>query len=180
MAVECKGNQIRGWLDDQEMFPPLGDKSFAEGKIGFWTKSDSITYFSEIKLVYTPRITLAQNLVRDALKKYPRLVGLKIFAAATNVAGTRIIASTEASELGGLAHPEELNVIQHSAIYYGKENGNVLVTMPLHDGNGEAVAAVKVVMKSFAGQTEKNALARALPIIKQMETRVRTVNDLTQ
>jgi hypothetical protein len=180
LALECKGNQIRGWLNGREMFPPLGDRSFAEGKIGFWTKSDSVSYFSDLKLSYTPKITLAQLLVRDALQKYPRLLGLKIFAASTNHTEARVIASNATAELGTPARKPELEVIAHSAIYYGKEEGAVLVTMPLHDGNGETVAAVKVVMKSFPGQTEKNAIARALPIIKQMETRVRSLNDLTQ
>lgn len=180
MAVECKGNQIRSWLDGKELFPPLGDTSFSEGKIGFWTKSDSVSYFADAKLTYTPKVTLAQTLVREALKKYPRLLGLKIFAGNSNQPVPQIIASTETKELGHPARQEELDVIEHSIIYYGKDNGCVLVTMPLHDGNGDTVAAVKLVMKSFPGQTEKNALARALPIVKQMETRVRSRNDLTQ
>src|SRR5207247_10172041 len=108
------------------------------------------------------------------------VLGLKIFAGTTNRAEPRIVASTEPKEIGAPARKEEQDVIAHSAIYHGKGNGTVMVTMPLHDGNGETVAAVKVVMKSFAGQTEKNAIARALPIIKQMEGRVRTLNDLTQ
>jgi hypothetical protein len=33
-------------------------------------------------------------------------------------------------------------------------------------------------MKPFPGQTERNAIARALPIIKEMETRVRSLKDL--
>ena len=180
MAVECKGSQIRGWLDGRELIPALGDTSFNEGKVGFWTKSDSVSYFSDLKLIYTPTITLAQVLVRDTLKKYPRLLGLKIFAATTNRSEPRLIASAEDKDIGSLAHAEEQNVIAHSAIYYGKGNGTVLVTMPLHDANGDTVAAVKLVMKSFPGQTEKNAIARALPIIKQMEARVRSVNDLLQ
>lgn len=180
MAVECKGSQIRAWLDGHEAFPALGDKSFSEGKIGFWTKSDSVSYFTDVKVTYTPRVTLAQILVRDALRKYPRLLGLNIVAASTNRPTPQIIASTNAKDVGVPAREEELNVIGRSAIYYAKDDGKVLVTMPLHDGNGETVAAVKVVMKSFPGQTEKNALARALPIIKEMEARVRSLNDLTQ
>jgi len=54
------------------------------------------------------------------------------------------------------------------------------VALPLHDRNGEPIAAVKVVMKSFLGQTEKNAVARALPIVKQMEWRAASVKDLLQ
>jgi hypothetical protein len=52
--------------------------------------------------------------------------------------------------------------------------------MPLRDSNGGSVAAVKLVMKSFAGQTEKNAIARALPIVKEMQARVRDLNELIQ
>jgi len=180
MAVECRGSQIRCWLDGKELFPPLGDKSFNEGKIGFWTKSDSVTYFTDIKLTYTPKVTLAQILVRDTIKKYPRLLGLKIFAATTNRAAPQVIASTDPKEIGRPGRAAEQDVIARSVIYHGKENSAVLVTMPLHDVNGETVAAVKVVMKSFAGQTEKNAIARALPIIKQMEPRVRSASDLIQ
>ena len=180
MMVECKGNQIRAWLDGKELIPALGDNSFNEGKIGFWTKSDSVSYFSDLKLKYVPKVTLAQVLVRDTLKKYPRLLGLRIFAGATPGSQPRMIAGTDPKELGSLAHDEEQDVIAHGAIYHGKGDGSVTVTMPLHDGNGEPVAAVKVTMKSFAGQTDKNAIARALPIIKQMEARVRSLNDLTQ
>jgi len=180
MTVQCKGDQIRGWLDGKELIPALGDKSFNEGKVGFWTKSDSVSYFTDVKITYTPKVTLAQVLVRDALQTYPRLLGLNIFAGTTNRAEPRIIASTEAKELGAPAHQQEQDVIAHSSIYHVNANGKVVLIMPLHDANGESVAAVTVTMKSFPGQTEKNAIARALPIIKQMEARVRSVNDLTQ
>ena len=79
-----------------------------------------------------------------------------------------------------MAQKVEADVITRSVIYHGKENNLVLVTMPLHDSNGDSVAAVKVIMKSFPGQTEKNAIARALPIVKQMEERVHSLSDLTQ
>jgi len=180
MTVQCKGDQIRGWLDGKELIPALGDKSFNEGKVGFWTKSDSVSYFTDAKLTYTPKVTLAQVLVRDSLQKYPRLLGLNIFAPTTNRAEPRIIASTEAKELGAPAHHQEQDVIAHSSIYHVNANGRVVLIMPLHDANGESVAAVTVTLKSFPGQTEKNAIARALPIIKQMEARVRSVNDLSQ
>jgi hypothetical protein len=40
------------------------------------------------------------------------------------------------------------------------------------------VAAVKVIMKSFLGQTENNAAARAVPIVKSMEGRIQKAADL--
>jgi len=50
----------------------------------------------------------------------------------------------------------------------------------LRDRNGENVAAIKVVMKSFPGQTEKNALARAQPVAKRIEAHFQTLKDLVE
>jgi hypothetical protein len=52
---DCKGNRIRCLLNGKELIPPLTDNSFSAGKIGFWTKSDSIAYFVDTKLTYVPR-----------------------------------------------------------------------------------------------------------------------------
>ena len=84
MSVECKGHEIRASFNGKELIPALGDKSFKSGKIGFWTKSDSVSYFSDARLAYTPREILAQVMVRETLQRYPRLRGLKICAVPTN------------------------------------------------------------------------------------------------
>jgi len=39
---------------------------------------------------------------------------------------------------------------------------------------------VRVMLKPFPGQTEKNAIARALPIVKQIESRIQSAQDLVQ
>ena len=180
MSVQCEGNSIRCSLNGKEVIPPLTDNSFSAGKIGFWTKSDSVSYFTDVKITYAPRELPAQGFVRDALKKYPRLLGLKIYAAKGGQEGIQLIASSDAKEIGQLGQKVERAVIERDVAYYGKEKDSVLVTLPLHDRNGEAIAAVRVVMKSFPGQTEQNALVRALPIVKQMEARVRTAKDLIE
>ena len=71
-------------------------------------------------------------------------------------------------------------MLTRGSVYYGKGNKMAVVTMPLHDRNGDRVAAARVEMRSFAGQTEQNALARALPIVKSMESRIQNADDLTQ
>ena len=53
-------------------------------------------------------------------------------------------------------------MIKQGEVYYGKEKDSVSVIMPLRDRNGDVIAAARVVMKPFAGQTEQNAIARAL------------------
>jgi hypothetical protein len=50
--------------------------------------------------------------------------------------------------------------------------------MPLRDKNGDAMAAVRVVMKSFPGQTEENAIVRATPIVKEIQARANALDDL--
>lgn len=179
MTIECHGNRIRATLNGKEVIPLLDDKSFTRGKIGFWTKSDAVSYFTDVRIEYTPKEILAQRLVRDSLKKYPRLVGLKVIAPTAEHADAKLIASSDPAELGQAATDSDKDVIQRGVVYYGKRSGEVLVTLPLHDSNGDAIAAVGVIMKSFPGQTEKNAIERALPIVKAMEAKVRSVAELT-
>ena len=46
------------------------------------------------------------------------------------------------------------------------------------DRNGDTVAAVRFVMKGFPGETEQNALVRATPMLKKMQTRATAVDSL--
>jgi len=179
LKIECRGTSIQAWLNGKEALPTLEDKSFSSGHVAFWTKSDSVTYFSDTTIIYKPKETLAQVLVKDAYKKYPRLLGLKIYAPVENQ-NLRVIASLDSAEVGQPAPAEIKQVLVERGYYYGRDSGEVALTLPLHDSNGEKVAAVRLVMKSFPGQTEKNALARAMPVVKGMETRIQALKDLTQ
>lgn len=178
LVVDCKGNAIRCLLNGKEAMPALNDNSFVTGKIGFWTKSDSVTYFANPHITYTPREFLAAQLVRDMMKRYPRVLFMRVYAKLPNSDTAQIIASTVEGEVGKPAEKAEADVIDRGVIYYGKGIEEVAVTLPLQDRNGENAAAVKVTMKSFTGQTEKNAIARALPIKKDMEYRIQSSKDL--
>jgi hypothetical protein len=181
LVIDCKANEIHASLGRKELLlVVVRDAPLSSGKVGFWTKSDSVSYFGRTKITYSPRQILAQKIVRDTLTKYPRLRGINIFAAAEGKPEARLVAGTNPAEIGRLAQALENDVIARGAIYYGKENDSVLVTFPLHDVNGDTVAAIKLMMKSFPGQTEKNALARALPIVKEIESRIQRAADLLQ
>ena len=168
LSVQAEGTQITVWLDDKLAMPALGDNSFTEGKLGFWTKSDAVSYFSDATVTYTPRIPVAQQLVNSVLDKQSRLLGLRIYTLEKNSA-THIIASKDVEEIGRPGTAAELSAIQTGAISFGREKDAMLVTMPLHDRNGEYIAAVRVKLKSFFGQTENNAVTRAKTIIKLLE-----------
>ena len=178
LAIECNANQIRCRLNGKEVMPMLTDNSFASGKIGFWTKSDSVSYFADTKIIFTPKELPAQVLVRETLKRYPRLLGINIYVRGTNAATPRLVGARDETQIGGAGGKAEQDVIDRGSIYYGKGKESVVVTMPLRDRNGDIIAAGRVSMKSFAGQTEANAVARATPIIKDMQRRIQSLQDL--
>jgi len=47
LRVSAEGDRIQGWLDDQRLLD-VRDKRFSNGRIGLWTKADSITAFDDL------------------------------------------------------------------------------------------------------------------------------------
>jgi len=179
MSVECRGSQLTCSLDGKVVIPQLMQDTFAKGKIGFWTKSDSVSYFSETRIVYKPVVPPVQTAVRETLKKYSLVLGLKLYIAGADPQTTRVVAGKEPGDFGQAGGTSELDVLTHGTIYYGKDNGAVSVIMPVRDRNGDIAAALRLRLRSFPGQTEQNALARARPIVKEIEGRLTTLKDMT-
>jgi hypothetical protein len=177
LSVECRGNQINVLFNGKQVIPTLADPSFATGKAGFWTKSDSVSYFTDARIVYTPREKLITSLTREALDKYDKLRGLKVYAILPGQADPQVVASGSSADLGQAGGKEEKNCLVEGTPYFGKTREAAIVMLPLRDRNGEVVAAVKVTMNTFFGQTEQNALARARPVVNFMESRVVVSND---
>jgi len=179
LAVECKGNQINCFLDGKQAIPTLTDNSFMVGRIGFWTKSDSVSYFADAHLEFTPRVPFIQTLVRQTREQYPRVLALKVYAKTPENPQLRIVASTDSFDIGNPASETEPKVIEKDSPFFGKLDFNsVVVTMPLHDRNGETIGALRIELKSFFGETEKNAVARAMPIAKHLERGIVEAKDL--
>jgi hypothetical protein len=49
LRIAAAGDRIRGWLNDQ-MLMDRHDTRFTSGRIGLWTKADSITAFDELTI----------------------------------------------------------------------------------------------------------------------------------
>lgn len=182
MSVECEGNHIHCLFDGKEIIPMITDSSFITGKLGFWTKSDSVSYFADSKITYTPRETLATTIVQDTLTKYPKIVGLKIYATRPGGSSPVVVAGNDAKQLNQPAGDVERDVIQNGKSYYGKNKkaGTVTLTLPLRDRNGDSIAAVAIVLKTFPGETEDAAALRAHTVIESMQPRVTSLEDLLQ
>jgi len=178
LSVECKGSQVTCSLDGKPIILRMLQDNFAKGKIGFWTKSDSVSYFANTRIVYTPLENPAQAIVRDTVRKYSKLLGLKLFVLGADSKTTRLVGSVDPSEIGHPGAKAELDVLTEGLVYYGRDGASVSVTLPLRDRNGDLVAAAKVIMKSFPGQTEQNAVARATPILRHIQARVQSLKDL--
>lgn len=179
MTVECEGAHILCSFDGKQLIPTMTDDSFTAGKLGFWTKSDSVTYFADAKITYERREVLAQSLVNDATNEYPRLLGLKVFAARPGEKSIAVVASNDQKDLGAAGTEVEQDVIRNGKSYYAKAKGKVTVTVPLRDRNGDPIAAVAVILKSFPGETQDTAALRAQDVVKKgMQPRVASLEDL--
>ena len=168
LAVQCDGNQINLWLDGHLAMPTLGDNTFADGKIGFWTKSDAVSYFANAVVAYTPIVPPAQVVLENVLRQQPRILGLQIYTLGANDT-TSILVSKNPSDKGQPGTEAELAAIRDGTISFGREHNTVLVTMPLHDRNGDYIAAARFTLRSFLGETQDNAVNRATLLLKLIE-----------
>jgi hypothetical protein len=177
LAVQCHGNQIVIQFDGKLVMPPLNDNTFAAGKIGFWTKSDALSYFSDPVIDYTPRIPAARELVKNIMEKQPRILGLQIYTL-DDKGQPRVIASKDEDDLGKPGTDAEKDAIANGKVYYGRGDGVDAITMPFRDRNGDPMAAVHFRLKSFLGETQDNALGRATLLIHAMQAQITSSDEL--
>jgi len=179
LGVQCQGNRITCWLDGNLVMPTLHDNSFTTGKIGFRTKSDAVGYFGDTTISYTPRVPRVQAVVQGILKEQPRIVGLRIYTP-DDQGQPQIAASKVEKEVGQPGTDTEKSAMTDGKIYFGRGKGTVVVTLPLRDRNGDPIAAVRVELKSFLGETQDNALTRATMIVKDVQALVTSKEELMQ
>jgi len=166
------GRQVFALVDDTDLLPP--------GRIGLWTKSDAVSYFTDIRIHYTPLIPLAQTLINETLKRYDRVVGLRIYSNPPGRSGLEVIASDKPEERGMKAMEAYQDIMAGKSYAYGRTRDTCTVSLPLRDRNGDVAGVVRIEMERFPGQTENNAVARAMPIVKLMEQRVKSRQDLVE
>ncbi|MFZ0827578.1 MAG: family 16 glycoside hydrolase [Verrucomicrobiia bacterium] len=179
LTVQCEGNQITCWLDDRLVMPPLQDNSFTAGKIGFRTKSDTVGYFGDTTISYTPMVPLVQAVLQGILKEQPRILGLRIYTLDAK-GQPRVIASKLETEIGQPGTDAEKNAITDGTVSFGRTKGTVVLSLPLRDRNGDPMAAVRVELKSFLGETQDNAFTRAAMIVNTVQGRITSKEDLAE
>ena len=116
-------------------------------------------------------------MVSDTVAVQSRLKGLRIYSLGEG-GNPKVIASKSAAEIGNEGGATEKNAISQGTAFHGKTKASAMVVLPLRDRNGEPMAAVWLEMETFRGQTEQNAVNRALAIVKAMQARVQTLAEL--
>jgi len=166
-------------VDGKKVLPTITDTSPLEGKVGFWTKSDAVSYFADPVIQYTPRIAAAQRLVRKILEQQPRILGLRIYTL-DGQGVPHILASKDEAEIGQTGTDAEKKAINDGKMFYAKSHGEAIVTLPFRDRNGDAMAAVRIRLDSFFGETQQNAVTRAVMIVKKMQGEITSSELLLQ
>jgi hypothetical protein len=177
LMIRCTGTEIRCELDGQLVLPPLNDQSFRSGRIGFFTKSDSVSYFADTVIEYTPQLPLAQRVVDEVLKSSSRLIDLKLAVRGEGTNAVEFAACKNPQDVGTPAGQYEAECLQSGQIFFSKNSSYAAVVMPVRDRNGEVLAAARIHMTTFIGQTERNAITRAMPIIKHIQKLVSSSSD---
>ena len=178
LKISCKASEIRCELNGREIIPTMHDSTFNGGRVAFWTKSDSVSYFTDTVINYKPKVPLAQTIVADMMQKYPRIMALKVYVPDGATNKTMILASKDAGDVGKAGGEYEAAVFAKGEIFFARAKDHVEIVMPLRDHNGEVIAAVRVHLTTFPGQTEQNALFRATPIVKEMQLRAQSAETL--
>ena len=179
LTVQCQGNQITCWFDGKLVMPPLQDNSLTAGKIGFRTKSDTVAYFGDTTISYTPLVPYAQALVQGIMTEQPRIIGLRIYTP-NDHGQPQVIASKLEKEIGQPGTDAEMAALTDGKVYFGRDKGTVILTLPLRDRNGDPIAAVRVQLRSFPGETQDNALTRAMMVVRTMQAKIMSKEELTQ
>ncbi|HEY2930957.1 MAG TPA: hypothetical protein VGK99_04360 [Acidobacteriota bacterium] len=179
IRVEVLGSGFRCYYDDQLKIT-AEDSTFKDaGKIGLWTKADSVIYFDDLT-VKTPGgasalsagKTLAQRLVDDLAKKHPELVRIGLHVTPPGGSENIIIASNVAARIGQKSDPEDLRAMKTGRPVVLKEGENFDVTLPLHDATGKIIGAIGLTFKPASGEQEGAATRRARAITGELEKRI--------
>lgn len=179
LRVVCKANQFSCYYNGVDINKgPFSDSEQLKGKVGFITFLDTTAGFAHPKVSYKRRIILAQRLIESMKTKWERIEDVQIFARVNTDEPLKVVGSLDPTKLGQQASDVTEGVVETTQYGYAKENKTVTVTAPVRDRNGEPVAAVKIKMRRFRGQTKKASIVRTVPIVKHIESRMRNAKDL--
>ncbi len=186
MRVEARGERFECFFDGQLKITAQ-DGTFKEaGKVGVWTKADSVIYFDDLAVqgvgasagATNPPKILAQRLAEDVASKNADLVRIGLHLTPPKQTENIIIASNVAAKIGRKSDPEDLQALKTGRPVVLKEGDNFDVTLPLHDISGKLIGAVGITLKPKPGDKEADVLRRAKAIASDLEKQIASKDKL--
>jgi hypothetical protein len=176
IKVEARGNEFKCFYDGQLRFTAK-DYTFKDaGKIGLWTKADSVIHFDDltvedlggVKSSASQGDILAQKLVDDLTAKYAGVARVALHLTPPNRAENIIVACNTAARIGWKSDPEDLEAMRTGKPVVQKEEGNFDVTATLHTACGRTIGAIGLTFKP-SGEQEAAAAKRAGKMAEELE-----------
>jgi hypothetical protein len=180
LRVTFEGNLFSVYFDGTKLFEVEDETFKGAGKVGLWTKADSVTYFDDFAVedfgssrssASTGKI-LAQKLVDELAAKHPELVRIGLHLTPPNGAENIIVASNVTAKIGQKSDPEDLKAMETQSPVVLKEGGNLDVTLPLHDTSHRVIGAIGLTLKPLGDEKESSAVKRAQDIARELEAQV--------
>ena len=180
MKVEARGDEFKCYYDGQLRFTAK-DSTFKDaGKVGLWTKADSVIYFDDLtvrnlggaKSSLATKTTVAQALVDQLVTRHPELVRIGLHVSPPNSPHNIVVASNIPAKVGQMSDPEDLKALNSGKPVVLKEGENFDVTLPLHDSTGKLIGAIGLTFRPQKGEQESDAIRRARATARELERRI--------
>ncbi len=191
IRVEARGNEFRCFYDGQLRITAKDDTFKDAGKIGLWTKADSVIYFDDLTVEEASGAKgagatnggakgkiFAQKLVEELAAHHRDLVRVGLHLTPPNRTDNIIVASNLGEKIGKKSDPEDLKAIQTGKPVVLKEDGNFDVTLPLHDASGKVIGAIGLTFKPRGSERESGAVERARRMARELESRISSAGKL--
>ena len=180
MKVEARGNEFKCYYDGQLKFSAKDDTFKDAGKIGLWTKADSVIHFDDLtvedlsgaKSSASQGKIVAQRLVDEFARKHADLVRIGLHVTPPNGTDNIIVACNLAERIGRKSDPEDLKAMQARKPVVLKEEGNFDVTLPLQTASGEIIGALGLTFKPRGDEREAAAVERARKMAGELEKEI--------
>jgi hypothetical protein len=180
IKVEARGDEFKCYYDTQLKFAAK-DSTFKDaGKVGLWTKADSVIYFDDLTAkdlghsasASSVEMIYAQRLVDALAAGHPELLRIGMHVTPPNRSDNIIIACNVSERIGRKSDPEDLKAMNSGQPVVLKEGENFDVTLPLHDATGQVIGAIGLTFKPLPGEKNADAARRARAMAHEIEKQI--------
>ena len=186
IKVEARSEEFKCYYDGKLKFSAK-DSTFKDaGKIGLWTKADSVIYFDDLTVKdlggsasSSPAGKIyAQRLVEELGAKHPELVRIGMHVTPPGKSDNIIIACNVPERIGRKSDPEDLQAMKTGRPVVLKEGKDFDVTLPLHDAAGNTIGSIGLTFQPHAGEKEADAARRACAMAREIEEHIASTGQL--